>query len=109
TEIANLVHRCTSAHEGASRMIQLLYGLGVDSLPWFLSFESNLKSRLFAPGFSVESKVGNGLVALDSDLAVARDEQLRRAAEGWARLLGTRPVRAGLTKCVADQSPASAP
>jgi hypothetical protein len=104
TELAGLVDQCTSTGEPASRVIRLLYGLGVDSLPWFLSFGPNVKSELRAPAFSVESQVENALDALDSVLTADRDELSRKALEGWTRILAARPVHDGLARCAAEQS-----
>jgi hypothetical protein len=100
-DLAALVDDCASGSNEATRMIQLLHGLGVDSLPWFMSFKADVHSQLVAPAFSVEGQVTNGLVALDGDLA-AQDADAR-AKDGWAHLLATHSVRDGLAKCAAEQ------
>jgi hypothetical protein len=103
-DLAALVDDCASGANEATRMIQLLHGLGVDSLPWFMSFRADVHSELVAPAFSVEGEVTNGLVALDGAL-VAEDGEAR-AEQGWAHLLSTlspQSVRDGLTKCAAEQ------
>jgi hypothetical protein len=105
SDLAALVDRCTSAQEPASRMVQVLYGLGVDSLPWFMSFQPNLKSELIAPAFAVEGKLENGLFALDPELSAAPDQRSAKAQAGWSRILAARTpaaVTAGFQKCVAD-------
>ena len=45
-DIAKLVDGCANGPNAATRMIQLLYGLGVDSLPWFMDFAATLDSQL---------------------------------------------------------------
>jgi hypothetical protein len=100
-DLAALVDRCATGTEPVSRVIQLLHGLGVDSLPLFLSLGSSPKSELRAPGFGVESQVENALDAVDPDLQADRDELEQKAQAGWTRLLASRPVKDSLAACAA--------
>ena len=102
-DLAALVDRCTTGAEPVSRVIQLLHGLGVDSLPWFLSFGASPKSELRAPAFGVESQLENALDALDPDLTADRDTLEQKAQAGWTRLLAQRAVHDSLAACAAGR------
>jgi hypothetical protein len=102
-EIAVLVDQCTSSDQPVSRVIKLLYGLGADSLPWFMSFGSGLGSELVAPAFGVEGRVEHELVTHDPELQADRGELMTKAKAGWARLLATLPVRDGFARCASQR------
>jgi hypothetical protein len=103
-DVAALVDRCATGQHAASRIVQLLHGLGAESLPWFMSLGSSVESELAAPSLTVESKVSGELIAGDADLSLDYAERSRRAAEGWSHLLATLPVSEGLTKCASGRS-----
>jgi hypothetical protein len=102
-DLAALADQCATASEPASRVVQLLHGLGVDSLPWFLSFGASPKSELRAPSLRVESQLENALDAADPDLQADHDELEQKAEAGWTRLLAAHPVHDTLAACAAGR------
>jgi hypothetical protein len=104
TALGSLLDQCAHSDQEASRVIKLLYGLGVDSLPLFMSFQPSLDSELVAPAFAVEGKVENYLFDADPTLRqneVARDTL---AQDGWKRLLASQPaVRDSIAKCASER------
>jgi hypothetical protein len=104
TALGSLLDQCTRSDQEASRVIKLLYGLGVDSLPLFMSFPPSLDSELVAPAFGVEGKVEGYLFDADPSLRQDYDTRAKLAQDGWKRLLAERPsVRDSIKKCASER------